>query len=145
MNCKILSITATVVSILALTALVMNHGLFTPSPVAIVVQVPAVLLMNWARLTFGGRSFHAAANPTAGKLITSGPYKYIRHPIYAAVVFFTVVGVLANSSLINGILGLLIVAGMITRALCEERLLRLQYPEYADYARCTWRMIPYVF
>ncbi len=145
MNSKIASIIATAVSILALAALVMNHGLFTPSPVAIAVQTLAVVLMIWARLTFGVRSFHAAANPTAGKLITSGPYKHIRHPIYAAVVVFAVVGVIANWSMLNGLFGLLMVAGMVTRALCEERLLRVQYPEYAEYARRTWQMIPYVF
>ena len=145
MNNRIVSIIATAVSILALMALIMNHGLFSPAPMVIAVQVLAGLLMIWARLTFGVRSFHAAANPSAGKLITSGPYRLIRHPIYAAVVVFTIVGVLANLSLLNGILGLLIVAGMVTRTLCEERLLRAQYPEYTDYARRTWRMIPYVF
>lgn len=145
MNNKTASILATTVSILALAALVMNHGLFTAAPVAIAVQTLAVLLMIWARLTFGVRSFHAAANPTVGKLITNGPYRYIRHPIYAAVVVFAVAGVLANRSLLNGILGLLMVAGMVVRAHCEERLLRAQYPEYADYARRTWRMIPGVF
>jgi protein-S-isoprenylcysteine O-methyltransferase Ste14 len=53
--------------------------------------------------------------------------------------------VLANRSLLNDSLGLVGVAGMVARALCEERQLRVQYPEYADYAHRTWRMIPDVF
>jgi protein-S-isoprenylcysteine O-methyltransferase Ste14 len=145
MGNKIVSITAFLVSVLALMALIMNHGLFTLSPVAITVQVLAAVLMIWARLTFGIRSFHASANPTAGKLIMRGPYKHIRHPIYSAVVVFAAVGVLANWSVLNGFLGLAVVAGMVTRSLCEEHLLLVQYPDYADYARRTWRMIPYVF
>lgn len=40
--------------------------------------------MAWARLTFGRRSFHASAVPTAGGVETRGPYRFIRHPIYTA-------------------------------------------------------------
>ena len=145
MRNRIVSISAFLVSVGALVALLINHGLLTPRPMAVGMQALAVMLMIWARLTFGVRSFHAAANPTMGNLITTGPYKHIRHPIYSAVVIFTAVGVLANASLINGFLELLIVAGMVTRALCEEAILRTQYPEYADYAHRTWRMIPFVY
>lgn len=145
MNCKALSIVGLIASVLALALLLMNHGLLSPAPLVIAVQVAAAVLMIWARLTFGLRSFHAAANPTEGKLITHGPYRFIRHPIYSAIVVFVVVGMAANLTLVNGALGIVVAAGMVTRALCEERLLRVQYAEYADYARRTWRMIPLVF
>jgi protein-S-isoprenylcysteine O-methyltransferase Ste14 len=144
-NHKTLSIIATALSVLALATLVLRHGLFSPSPVVIILQVFAVLLMLWARTTLGTRSFHFSANPTKGGLVTSGPYRYIRHPIYAAVVIFIVAGVVANLSILNGILGLVVVLGMVIRALCEERFLRVEYSEYAEYSRHTWRMIPFVF
>jgi protein-S-isoprenylcysteine O-methyltransferase Ste14 len=140
-----LSIIATAISVLALATLILRHGLFSASPVVIALQVFAVLLMLWARMTLGARSFHFSANPTQGGLVTSGPYRYIRHPIYAAVVIFIVAGVVANLSILNGILGLIVVAGMTTRALCEERFLRAEYSEYTAYSSYTWRMIPFVF
>jgi protein-S-isoprenylcysteine O-methyltransferase Ste14 len=34
---------------------------------------------------------------------------------------------------------------VITRVVVEERLLRARYPEYADYARSTKALVPYVF
>jgi hypothetical protein len=40
--------------------------LFSSSPLVIAVQVGAALLFLWARLTFGRRSYHVAANPTGG-------------------------------------------------------------------------------
>src|SRR5829696_3655304 len=55
---------------------------------ALALQGCAILLMVAARFTFGRRSFHAAADPTAGGLVTSGPYRYLRHPIYAAILYF---------------------------------------------------------
>jgi protein-S-isoprenylcysteine O-methyltransferase Ste14 len=144
-NCKTLSVIATALSVLALATLVFCRGLFSPALVVIVLQVFAALLMLWARMTLGARSFHFSANPTKGGLVTSGPYRYVRHPIYAAVVIFIVAGVVANLSVANGILGSVIIAGMIIRALCEERFLRVEYSEYAGYSSHTWRMIPFVF
>ena len=47
-------------------------NLLSSSPVVIAVQVGAALLFLWARLTFGWRSYHVVANPTAGGLVPAG-------------------------------------------------------------------------
>ena len=125
--------------------LLATRSLFAGSPAGIVVQVAAVALMVWARMTFGLRSFHAAANPTAGGLVTTGPYRFIRHPIYTAVCLFGWAGVLSNWSALAAGFGVLLLAGSIGRMLCEERLVVQMYPEYRQYARTTKRMVPYVF
>ena len=67
--------------------MVQRQELFAGSAPGLVVQVFAIGLMIAARITFGLRSFHAAANPTAGGLVTRGPYALLRHPIYAAVLY----------------------------------------------------------
>jgi len=120
-------------------------NLFSPSPLVIAVQLGAVLLALWARLTFGRRSFHLAANPTEGGLVTSGPYRYIRHPIYTAVSLFSVAGAVAHWSWAGGLLSLLVVGCGLLRLYCEEVMVTVRYPEYQQYAGTTWRMIPYVF
>jgi len=114
-------------------------------PVTIAIQVIAVLLMIWARLTFGLRSFHAAANPTAGGLVTRGPYRWLRHPIYSAVLYFVWAGIAAHPSQ-NGILVALLASALLgVRMFGEERLLREMYPEYEEYARHTARVLPFIF
>jgi protein-S-isoprenylcysteine O-methyltransferase Ste14 len=104
-----------------------------------------VAVFLWARWTFGIRSFHAAANPTEGGLVTTGPYRYVRHPIYAAIVLFAAAGVAARPSWPAAGFGALVLAGALTRALAEERLVTERYPEYRDYARRTRRFVPGVF
>ncbi|MGB8078630.1 MAG: isoprenylcysteine carboxylmethyltransferase family protein, partial [Gallionella sp.] len=99
----------------------------------------------WARLTFGQRSMQAAADPSAGGLVRTGPYRYIRHPIYTAACLFGWAGILAHWSPTNVMLGVLLIGGAIARMLCEERLIIEVYPEYRDYARATKRMVPYIF
>lgn len=142
---KAVSLVSFVVMVLALLGLLMSDSLFSPSPAVIAVQCLAGLLMLWARWTFGRRSFHAAANPTAGGLVTSGPYRFIRHPIYTAVCLFGWAGVVHGGSVLALLLGLLLLAGALGRILSEERLLVETYPEYQAYARVTKRMIPYLF
>ena len=120
-------------------------NLFSSSPWVIAVQVGVALLLLWALLAFGRRSFHPAANPTEGGLVTSGPYRYIRHPIYTAFSVFSGAGVVAHWSWVSGLLGGLVVGGALLRIVCEEVLVTARYPEYRQYAATTWRMIPYVF
>jgi protein-S-isoprenylcysteine O-methyltransferase Ste14 len=142
---KVYSVVGYVLMVAALVPLIYLKGLFSDSLAVIVIQILSVCLMVWARTTFGSRSFHLAANPTEGGLVTSGPYRYIRHPIYASIVYFTTAGVVANLNLVNGVLLGLLCSGVAVRVYCEEKLIMTKYPDYADYAGRTRRIIPFVF
>ena len=131
--------------ITALLGLLYTHNLFSLSPLVIAPQAAAVVLLAWARLTFGRRSFHLVADPTSGGLVTTGPCRFIRHPIYTSVCLFVWAGVLAHLSWTSLALAALATAGGLGRMFCEERLLAERYPEYVAYAAPTRRMIPFVF
>jgi protein-S-isoprenylcysteine O-methyltransferase Ste14 len=145
MNAKTLSTLATAVLVIAVVLLMLRHGLLGNGPIAIAIQVSGLALMVWARITLGLRSFHYAANPTQGGLITSGPYRYIRNPIYSGVLIAMWSGIIDNWSLMHGGLGILATAMLFVRILCEEQLLRVYYGgEYGAYARRTKRLVPYL-
>ena len=90
---KIISIIGYFGMIGGLLGLLTTRNLFSSSPLVISLQVAALLLLLWARVTFGRRSYHVVADPTEGGLASCGPYRYIRHPIYAAICLFTLAGV----------------------------------------------------
>ena len=142
---KTLSILGYIGMVGGLLGLLATRNLFSTSPLVIALQVLAFLLMLWARITFGRRSFHLAANPTEGGLVTSGPYRYIRHPIYSAVCLFIGAGAVAHWSWSAGLCGGLVLVGALMRIHCEEPLVAARYPQYAQYKATTWRMIPYVY
>jgi protein-S-isoprenylcysteine O-methyltransferase Ste14 len=142
---KTLSLAGLLLMVVGLVGLLVIRSLFAHAPAGIAVQVAAVLLMAWARMTFGRRSFHASADPTAGGLVTTGPYRFIRHPIYTAACLFGWAGVVSNWSVLAAGLGVVMTVGALVRMLCEERLVVERYPEYREYARTTKRVVPFVF
>jgi len=142
---RALSILALVVMVAGIWGLYFTHSLFASSAVVIAFQVLGFMLMIWARITFGRRSFHAAANPTAGGLVRTGPYRHLRHPIYTAVLLFTWPPAINSGVPLAFAFAALISVGAAIRMLCEENLLVRQYPDYREYARTTKRMIPFVF
>ncbi|HKJ30824.1 MAG TPA: methyltransferase [Balneolales bacterium] len=144
MNKKILSVLAYIVAALSLVYLYVSGHLFARFWLFIAVQVAAALLMIWARLTFGIRSFHAAANTSKGALITNGPYRYWRHPIYASVIYFIWAGQFHSPTILSILAALIITAAMGSRMLLEEQFLFKTYPEYKEYAKRTKRIIPFI-
>ncbi|HEY1769066.1 MAG TPA: methyltransferase [Chthoniobacterales bacterium] len=139
---KLLSFVGLAAIVVALLFLLRMQALFSAAPWVIALQVAALLLMVWARVTFGVRSFHPGADPTAGGLVTRGPYRFVRHPIYAAILLFLWVGIAAHWSPITASLGALATAGLLVRIFCEEKLVSARYPEYRDCARRTKRIVP---
>ena len=142
---KTLSIVGYTGMIGGLLGLLASRTLFSSSVLVISLQVSAFVLFLCARITFGRRSYHVVADPTAGGLVTGGPYRYIRHPIYASFCLFTSAGAVAHWTWSAGLFGALVLGSAILRIFCEESLVARRYPEYAQYSATTWRMLPYVY
>lgn len=93
-----------------------------------------------AALTSLGRSFGIA--PADRGLRTTGLYRWLRHPLYAAEISFFIGYLVVNPSWRNVIALILSSAIQILRIMREERILA----GYATYAlQVRWRLIPFVW
>ncbi len=90
-----------------------------------------------------GRSFSIL--PEARKLVTTGPYAYIRHPLYLAEAIATIGAVISFLSYQAVMLMIAQFGLQIIRMRYEERILRDAFPDYAEYAKRTARLIPGVY
>jgi protein-S-isoprenylcysteine O-methyltransferase Ste14 len=139
------SVLAFALMVAGIIGLFFSGALIASRPATIAIQIAAVLLMIAARITFGRRSFHAAANPTAGGVVQNGPYAYIRHPIYAAAIYFTWTGALDHFSWMSVGWAALVTIGALIRMTMEEGMLVERYPEYRPYMARVKRIVPFVY
>jgi protein-S-isoprenylcysteine O-methyltransferase Ste14 len=93
-----------------------------------------------------GRSLTPFPRPAAGaELVVAGPYRVVRHPLYAGgLLFFCGLSLLGSVSALVGTGALAFLWALKSRL--EERHLLARFPAYADYvARVRWRLIPGVY
>lgn len=79
-------------------------------------------------------------------VISTGPYHYVRHPMYMAITVFIVGTSLLLGSLYGILFGIIYVFILAQRAVLEERMLQNELPGYTDYMmQVKYRIIPYVW
>lgn len=106
------------------------------------VQFLGVVLALFSLVTLG-RSFGFAAADRG--VVVRGPYRVVRHPIYAAYVVLLVGYLLQSASLPNLAVALLVTACNVGRIRAEERVLATN-PAYGAYrSRVHWRLLPGVW
>jgi len=83
--------------------------------------------------------------PEARRLVITGPYRLVRHPLYFAEICASIALLLAAPYRTPALALLIFMVVQNIRASFEERLLRATFPEYAAYARRTRRIVPFVW
>lgn len=110
------------------------------------IMLLSLLLGIWSIIAMSKSRLNIMPEPLKdAHLITSGPYKLIRHPMYTAVVSFAVGALLTNPDKLRGITTLLLIAVLIVKLNHEEKMLLTKFPEYKTYMSSTYRLIPYLF
>jgi len=85
-------------------------------------------------------------DPASGAtLITNGPYRFIRHPIYTAILLGAVGLLISHFSITRLIISILLLADLIIKLLFEEKMLMKTFEAYKSYMASTSRLIPLFF
>jgi protein-S-isoprenylcysteine O-methyltransferase Ste14 len=83
--------------------------------------------------------------PEARELVTSGPYRFVRHPIYLAEEIAAIGSVMQFLSAWTAMLLVVQIAFQLRRIWNEEALLAGVFPQYATYKEKTVRVVPGIF
>ncbi|MGM0541998.1 MAG: methyltransferase family protein [Pseudomonadota bacterium] len=110
------------------------------------LQLLAIFLGLWALKTMHLGNFNIVPDPRVGiKLVTTGPYQYIRHPMYLSILLFFFPWVMLYPTIISLFaLGLLILT-LIIKLHYEESLLAERLADYTIYQSQTKKLIPFVY
>ena len=115
--------------------------------ITVAIAAASVWLVAAAVRTLG-RQWAVAARLVEGhKLITAGPYNFVRNPIYTGMFGMLIATGLAMEHWIATALAVIIfAAGMVIRVRTEEKLLRAAFgQEFEDYARRVPAVIPGIY
>jgi protein-S-isoprenylcysteine O-methyltransferase Ste14 len=111
--------------------------------VGLAVAVTAGVVWVWTVHTLGKNLTDTVVTRKDHSLVTSGPYRWVRHPFYTALGVGVVGGGLAMASGFFLVLGGLVVGFLVARTrIEEEKLLERFGDEYRDFMRRTGRFLP---
>jgi protein-S-isoprenylcysteine O-methyltransferase Ste14 len=101
------------------------------------------IIMMLVTIRHLGKSFSLV--PQARSVVQTGPYRWIKHPLYLAEEIVVLGVVLQYLTPLTVTLLILHIGVQICRILYEEDLLRRSLPEYSSYEASRCRLIPYVW
>lgn len=141
-----LSYTLVIIQFACLAILALTGPWIARNPVLFTVQAAGVVLALWGIASIRFTDLSILPDVKAGAIfVRRGPYRYIRHPMYAGLLLATLPIVLETPTLLRGLTWTVLLADIIMKLRHEERLLSDVFPEYEAYQQQTKRLVPLVF
>lgn len=116
----------------------------TPRSLAGLVLIGAsTVLALWALAALKIHSFSIMPEPVAsGSLTMRGPYRHVRHPMYASVLMASAGAALSHGTVGKTLWLVSLFIILIIKIRREEHFLKTQYPQYTDYSTRTAALVP---
>ena len=114
--------------------------------IGFIIQLSGTALALWARRHLGRNWSTGVRIAVDHRLVDSGPYRHLRHPIYTAMLCMFV-GLAIQSGQLHSLLAIpLFVIRYWRKIRTEERLLEETFgAEYDAYRHRTWALVPYIY
>lgn len=134
------------IQFISIGLILVSGGPFARSLPLLFIEIAGILLGLWAIIVMGWRNVNVSPLVRRdARLVTTGPYAVIRHPMYSAVLLTLWALIIDRYSLFRLAVGLILTVDLLVKIRYEERLLKNHFPEYAAYMKTTERLIPFVF
>lgn len=106
----------------------------------------SILLVLWAIITMQKSKLRILPEPSLhATLITNGPYRFIRHPMYTAILSGSI-GLLTHQfTWIRLAIVIALAIVLLVKLFWEEQLLSRKFEAYEQYTKSTYRLIPFIF
>lgn len=134
------------IQMLCLALIVLTGPVVPAHPVLALLAISGMLLGVWAIVAMqpANVSVLPDVRPTT-RLVLRGPYRYIRHPMYAALLLFTAALLLNAFSLWRLLLWCTLLIVLIRKLSYEEQQLLARFPDYDSYRQRSARLLPFVY
>lgn len=125
----------------------LHRAIFPSSPglqfLAILVTALGIGFAFWARAYLGGNWSSSVTVKVGHQLVRTGPYRWVRHPIYSGLILGLFGTALAQRRLGGLVAVALFYIGFKIKSRIEERTMRSTFGlEYDEYSRSTGAIVP---
>lgn len=120
---------------------------YLPNGVVVTLQILSGFIAIWAALHLQQKlHFNIVPDPMPNRaLVDTGPYQYIRHPMYFSLLLFFTPEVVYQGSPDSVLTLLLLTAILVYKLHYEEQLLSQQVMLYKSYQHKTKKLIPFIY
>jgi protein-S-isoprenylcysteine O-methyltransferase Ste14 len=103
-------------------------------------------LFVWALASLGGNNFTIMPDPRAGNTLSQrGIYRWLRHPMYTAVILCGSALAVGASSTIRWIALVVCIVTLIVKVKHEEDALIRKHPDYPERMKNVSRLLPWIW
>lgn len=143
---SIKSYTLVFVQFLSLGVIFFSGPVFPAHVALLAVELSGAALGIWAIMSMGVGRFNIVPDPREdSEVVTRGPYKMIRHPMYLALLLMTLPLITDNFSVWRAVVWILLLIDLVLKLNYEETLLEKQLDGYREYKHRSYRLIPFVY
>lgn len=143
---KLKSYALVFVQFACLGALALTGPLLARHPLLLALEAAALALAGWALLTMRPTNMNVTPDVRAGSVMVShGPYRFVRHPMYASILLGTLALVLDTPALLRWAIWAVLLVDLVLKLNYEEALLVAHHPEYAVLQQKTKRLAPFIY
>ncbi|KAA5546879.1 isoprenylcysteine carboxylmethyltransferase family protein [Roseiconus nitratireducens] len=127
-------------------AIVLSTQLSSHWMLTLAAAAPGIALAVWSWLTMGLRNIRVHTDlDRDARLVTAGPYRWVRHPMYVGLLLSTAALLPAPWAWWRVAAWLTLVAVLLRKAAAEESQLRTRFSTYANYQRYVGGFLPRTF
>jgi protein-S-isoprenylcysteine O-methyltransferase Ste14 len=132
---------------LACIAVIAFTGNIIPTNIAsLSLGIGGIILGLWAILVMQLGRFNITPDiHQNSRMVSKGPHKYIRHPMYLSALLVTLAWILDYFTIPRLIIWMVLIFNLIIKLKYEEKLMANRYKEYHDYRMRTKTLIPFIF
>lgn len=106
----------------------------------------SILLLLWAILAMQTSKLRVRPEPSAeATLIKKGPYKFIRHPMYTAVLIGCAALLIHEFSIIRLLMFITLTLVLLIKLNWEEKMLSEKFIDYKNYTKTSYKLIPFLY
>ncbi len=109
------------------------------------VVIMSLIILIWSRRTLGLNWSANVRTDKATELVQSGPYAYVRHPIYTGVIGIVLGTIIAYGRLVGVLIWAACVVGLYLKSTKEDSVMSDKFKgEYRDYKSKTKALFPFI-